>query len=128
MSGARLLSSEAGREVGGGGGAGQRRPEWLRQTVDVHGADGPAVVGVVAVAGVDGDAVSAAPGGRVIQRVSALRLLASWPRPLVPDISWPRLTRRMRSRGRGQSHGRQTGAGARVISFIIINITGKYYF
>ena len=101
--------------MGGRGRPGQRWPEWLWKTVDVHGTDGSVIVAVVVVAraAVDCDAVGPTSRGRVIKRVSPLRLLG-WPRCLVP-VPRPRLALG-HAGGRGEAHRRQTCAGARIVA------------
>ena len=104
-------------DCGGGGRPGEGRSEGFWKTVDIHGTDGSTViiivvvvvvtVGIVSVIVV---AVAAAavppPAGRVVERVSPLRLLAGphrLPLPLRGDS------------GGSETHRGQTGAGAPVI-------------
>ena len=102
-------------KMGGGGRSGQWRPEWLRQTVDIHGTDVPIIVVAVGIVTtpIDGDTVGPTSGGRVIQGMSSLRLLAA---PDHLSLSFSSVSGRLDSIDRSESHRGQTGAGAPVIS------------
>ena len=95
--------------VDGGGGRrpGERRTERFWKTVDVHGTDGSTVAaGAPRVAA----GRAAAPRGRVVERVSPLRLLAGADR--LPLSLWG-------SRGGGggrEAHRGQAGAGAAIVA------------